>query len=131
MVIVPGRTYQVKVTLLDCGHLWDHLSTLFLEKGACKVRLGEALLLLTRLVSTPTSGVLVTSEPKCTVRTTSVHKSGTRVIQAEPLVHTTVVDDMLNVPNAWITFRGDPIAYRSFRSECSHHAVSNRVLMHN
>jgi len=55
MAIVPGKTYQVRVTLLDGGRLWDCLSTLFLEGGPCEVRLGEARLLLTRLVSTPAS----------------------------------------------------------------------------
>jgi CRISPR-associated endoribonuclease Cas6 len=49
----PRETYQVRVTLLDGGHLWDCLSTLFLEGGPCEVRLGQAKLLLTRLVSTP------------------------------------------------------------------------------
>ncbi len=53
--LAPGKTYQVRVTLLDGGHLWGCLSTLFLEGGPCEVRLGEAKLLLTRLVSTPAS----------------------------------------------------------------------------
>ncbi len=55
VALAPGKTYRVRVTLLDGGRLWDCLSTLFLEGGPCEVRLGEATLLLTRLVSTPTS----------------------------------------------------------------------------
>ena len=55
VTLAPGKTYQVRVTLLDGGHLWDRLSTLLLEGGPCEVRLGEAILLLTRLISTPTS----------------------------------------------------------------------------
>ena len=31
VVIAQGKTYQVRVTLLDGGHLWDLLSTLFHE----------------------------------------------------------------------------------------------------
>ena len=55
VAIAPGKSYRVRVTLLDGGHLWDRLSTLLLEGGPCEVRLGEATLLLTRLISTPTS----------------------------------------------------------------------------
>jgi CRISPR-associated endoribonuclease Cas6 len=55
VTLTPGKTYQVRVTLLDGGCLWDRLSMLFLEGGPCEVRLGEARLLLTRLVSTSTS----------------------------------------------------------------------------
>lgn len=55
VALAAGKTYQVRVTLLDGGRLWDCLSTLFLEGGPYEVRLGEATLLLTRLISTPTS----------------------------------------------------------------------------
>lgn len=55
VTLSPGKTYQVRVTLLDGGRLWDRLSTLFLEGGPCEVRLGEARLLLTHIVSTSTS----------------------------------------------------------------------------
>jgi len=52
VILTPGATYQVRITLLDGGYLWHCLSTLFLEGGPCTVRLGEATLLLTRLIST-------------------------------------------------------------------------------
>jgi CRISPR-associated endoribonuclease Cas6 len=52
VIVSEGITYQIRITLLDGGYLWHCLSTLFLERGPCTVRLGEATLLLTRLAST-------------------------------------------------------------------------------
>jgi CRISPR-associated endoribonuclease Cas6 len=52
VIISEGATYQIRITLLDGGYLWHCLSTLFLEGGPCTVQLGEATLLLTRLIST-------------------------------------------------------------------------------
>jgi CRISPR-associated endoribonuclease Cas6 len=55
VIISEGSTYQIRITLLDSGYLWHCLSTLFLEGGPCTVRVGEATLLLTRLLSTRAS----------------------------------------------------------------------------
>jgi len=52
VVLIKGTTYQIRITLLDGGYLWHCLSTLFLEGGPCTVQLGEATLLITRLIST-------------------------------------------------------------------------------
>jgi len=52
VILTHGETYRVRMTLFDGGYLWHCLSTLFLEDGPCTVRLGEATLLLTRLIST-------------------------------------------------------------------------------
>ncbi len=52
IVLFPGQTSHVRVTLLDGGTLWDCLSTLLLETGPLKIRLGEACFKATRLLST-------------------------------------------------------------------------------
>lgn len=52
VIVSEGTTYHVRITLLDGGYLWHCLSTLLLEGGPCTVRLGEATLLFTRLIST-------------------------------------------------------------------------------
>jgi CRISPR-associated endoribonuclease Cas6 len=52
VTLIEGTTYLIRITLLDGGYLWHCLSTLFLERGPCTVQLGEATLLLTRLIST-------------------------------------------------------------------------------
>ncbi len=55
VVLSPGQIYQVRVTLLDGGTLWDRLGTLLLETGPVQVRLGEASFKVTRLISTEAS----------------------------------------------------------------------------
>ena len=55
VVLSPSQTYQVRVTLLDGGTLWDRLGTLLLETGPVQVRLGEASFKVTRLISTEAS----------------------------------------------------------------------------
>ena len=53
VILFPGQTYYVRLTLFDEGQLWHCLSTLLLEAGCLDVRLGKALFTCTRLLSTP------------------------------------------------------------------------------
>lgn len=48
-----GQAYRIRITLLDGGPLWYCLSRPLLEEGPVDVRLSEAPLKLTRLLSTP------------------------------------------------------------------------------
>jgi hypothetical protein len=47
-----GKCYQLRITLLDGGTIWQRLRTYFLEAGPLSVRLGGAKLLFRRMLST-------------------------------------------------------------------------------
>jgi len=55
VILFPGQTYYVRITLFDEGQLWHCLSTLLLDAGCLDVRLDKALFTWTRLLSTPTA----------------------------------------------------------------------------
>lgn len=54
-MLQAGQVYRLRITLLDSGHLWQRLSTHFLEASALTLRLDRAQIQLTRVISTPSA----------------------------------------------------------------------------